>query len=1077
LKRRMAVVSAIGVLLVALFALSAFATPATLYFATDKNGTNKVTQVAEGTQVWIVVNDPDDNIDCGLRDKIWVDLKVFDPKTGAYIVWDTGGYYGINLTDPAALGYDYLEETSAASGIFVSHRAFQIGTREDYNNARLNTHIVGPYDVNGDGSVTPLDFQWGHYEYGPDVNGPDSDGPTPGDWTNGTNVHGDTRGWYGPRENRPTTIAWPFVNGLMDGGVAEGFFSNVAYLPSTAHTMTEDDSYLLGRFENLDTLIGMFQGPRDERNIATAMLKITSTPSTVAWDTAFHTSPRTAATLTITDQDENLDCNKVEYVPVFIIVNPGSWNPLTLVQSPSLLFSPNEICSLIRFGGVVPSGNAAFNQTDKADGRDLPIRWYNIYDSGIDVPTDHFPANSQPQDDGAYYMQYPVARSTDWKGNANVVTFDTADPNGYCRVMFWAQETGTNTGVFQLNLNSILTDLGFTMLNVGDVIVAYYLDPNDFSDFQVASMYIGTAQDAANYSATSFTDVNQARKHTFAIGQDPVYIQVIDQNANQQACCPEQVLVHICDPHEEDDSEWVILDEQGNNSPMFFTNAGTELLPVWDALGVGLAPSWGGYQLQLDNWKLEVFNGDSVYAQYNDVTYDSSEYAGLGDVDITTSFPPYIQRARVANDLSYDLMKVTQNEVFNGTNAPTMYFLDADRNRIDSYINSQSVYIEVVDSDQNENSGMRERIDAYWDGGQNIPFGPEALNHFICTGTYCIEHAVNPLLGDTNVFNDSPINSQEGYGWDTCQSPSTAVYDYSDGNTEQEHGAGWAKVYVLNPRNGRWAATDLLEKTSASGDFVSVICIPLVSQYPCVPSLDVQPGDTVVAFYQDPSDHHDACMISLKVQMGGGGSGAQKSTVTFATADGTPATTYYETDSAYVKVIDTSHVGAASLPGAVTIGTTAYDLSPLAGVSGGFITRALTMTELGKHAGDTITATYTDPTDPTDTNQATAAVVASSLVVNGVHLKDNPLKTSTSFVFDGSGVPTDFTVTVYAPGTMEQLWTGTVLGKTELPWDGTTSDHRTLASGPYVFVAVLKGTSNGQAVTITKTGTLIIDRL
>ena len=35
-----------------------------------------------------------------------------------------------------------------------------------------------------------------------------------------------------------------------------------------------------------------------------------------------------AATITVVDPDENLNCNQVEYVPVFVIVNPGSWNPV-----------------------------------------------------------------------------------------------------------------------------------------------------------------------------------------------------------------------------------------------------------------------------------------------------------------------------------------------------------------------------------------------------------------------------------------------------------------------------------------------------------------------------------------------------------------------------------------------------------------------------------------------------------------------------------------------------------------------------------------------------------------------------
>jgi len=80
-------VSVVTVLVMALFALSALATTAELYFSTDKNGQNRVTNIQEGDEVWIVVYDPDENIDCDVRDKIWTEIKLMDPKTGAYIVW------------------------------------------------------------------------------------------------------------------------------------------------------------------------------------------------------------------------------------------------------------------------------------------------------------------------------------------------------------------------------------------------------------------------------------------------------------------------------------------------------------------------------------------------------------------------------------------------------------------------------------------------------------------------------------------------------------------------------------------------------------------------------------------------------------------------------------------------------------------------------------------------------------------------------------------------------------------------------------------------------------------------------
>ena len=64
------------------------ATTAEMYFSYDKNGRDRVTNIQEGDSIFIVVYDPDENIDCDVRDKMWPDVKIMDPKTGAYIVWE-----------------------------------------------------------------------------------------------------------------------------------------------------------------------------------------------------------------------------------------------------------------------------------------------------------------------------------------------------------------------------------------------------------------------------------------------------------------------------------------------------------------------------------------------------------------------------------------------------------------------------------------------------------------------------------------------------------------------------------------------------------------------------------------------------------------------------------------------------------------------------------------------------------------------------------------------------------------------------------------------------------------------------
>jgi hypothetical protein len=1013
--KRLGLLSVVTLLVAMLFALSALASTAEMYYSSDKNGQNRVTNVQEGSSVWIVVYDPDENIDCDVRDKIWTDVKLMDPKTGAYIVWvsyrdENGDADGLKYSttrhrpykghypgnSAGWLGADYLEETGADTGLFVSKRAFPIGTREDASLPHLSTHVVdnrlGYLELPNN---TPYHFQWGNYEYSDDAfNLPGS-----------ANLSADERGWFGPRPMSPPAN-WPFnAPGLMGR-------TNYASLPSEASTF----GYLLGRFENMDTLIGMVVDQNDETDVATAMMKIIDTEATITWDQEIYKDANGAATITVVDADENLDCNVVEYIPVFIIVNPGSWNPVRAA-------SPNSFCTLLATGGVRGSEGWSNEpgEQQQATIADWPIRWYNIYNSA------NAPGSSwNGSDDGRYYIEYEVPN------------FDTVNNGGVTSASFYAQETGVSTGVFQLNLNSILDDLGFNSLRVRDVLVAYYLDPNDFDDFKLDTAYI----EEKMHSITSFTDASRQDKDIYWLGRDPVYVQVIDANANVDPCCPEQVLVFVCDPHNEDDAEWLILDETSSNSPVFFTNAGTELDPVWDALGVGLAgeDGLGGYQLQLDNWKLEAFNEDDVYARYNDVYYDpdGDGVGGLGDIDMRTGFPPEIDRVRVANDVSFDLMSIADTQVYNGQ-AVQMWFRDRQGNRVNGYVNSDCVFIEVVDPDQNEDILRRERIDGYWDAGQNWPFGPLAINGWDCGPDGDDDHLINVLLGDTDVFMSAPT------------APGGAAYSSP-------------KIYVLNPRSGLWAGLDLLETGVATGDFVSVICVDLVSVYTCVPTLGALPGDTILAFYQDPSNHSDSAMIQLKVGIGGGGTPpSQASTTTFVNATGAAVANYTDADLVYVKVVDPSHAGATTLSG-LTVNGQAIALAPLVGGTGdAFFSAGL---DLDLEAGDTLTATYADATDPTDTSSDTITIIASKLEITDFYAGPSPATGPVTFGYLGTGIASVMSVAVYdLAGHL--VWANDLANVTKIVWDCGS-----LANGAYIYlVEATDGTD-----TFSDKGTLFINR-
>jgi hypothetical protein len=300
---------------------------------------------------------------------------------------------------------------------------------------------------------------------------------------------------------------------------------------------------------------------------------------------------------------------------------------------------------------------------------------------------------------------------------------------------------------------------------------------------------------------------------------------------------------------------------------------------------------------------------------------------------------------------------------------------------------------------------------------------------------------VNPLLGKTNIFNDAPPASLYGL----YVSGTASLVD------ENEHPAGWPKIYVLNPRNGRWAAVDLMESGVASGEFISVICIDLLSRYgACEPTLDVVPNDTVLAFYQDPSNHSDSSMISIKVGKGGSGTPtSQKSTAEFTNSLGVKVTSYTDADLVYVKVKDPSHTGATSLADAVTIGTDKYDLVPLAGATNDtFIT--MPGLDLNLPVGTTITATYKDPMDPTDTSSAgPVTIVGSALVIANFFAGPTPSAGDVTFGYIGSGVATTMSVEVYDfAGNL--LWFKDATNVTKIVWDGK-SDGVLVANGVYRY--------------------------
>ena len=410
-------------------------------------------------------------------------------------------------------------------------------------------------------------------------------------------------------------------------------------------------------FENMDTILGMYQDWNDDSDTAIAMMKIIDTRASIVWSSDVFDDPSESASITIVDPDENLNRSKVEAIPVFVLVNPDSWNTI----------SPDNATALQAF--------LTSTSVDGVTGLFLPeasqISPQSIYNAEANL------RGARGAADGRYYAQYPDSA-------------DTNSPHGIVPVSFWAIETGVDTGVFVLTLDNISLDLGFLELSSGDTIAAFYIDPNNFGDFTLAT--------------TSVLE----RPRTL--------------------------------------SRFI------------------------DALRASFAKS--------EAIKTQVFDGETT----------------------------------------------------------AMYFLDRQGNRLSEYVTSDCIFIEVLDPDQNIDPNKRERIDAYAASATAHELRPQSLNPFSCDVLRLLQHSEHRLLGDTNLFGDG-----------------TAPL-----------------IFVLNPRNGRWASFDLLETGDSTGRFVSVICLDISSVYECVPSLDARPGDTLLACYQDPSNPSDVAWISIRIDIGGG---------------------------------------------------------------------------------------------------------------------------------------------------------------------------------------------------------------
>ncbi len=169
-----------------------------------------------------------------------------------------------------------------------------------------------------------------------------------------------------------------------------------------------------------------------------------------------------------------------------------------------------------------------------------PIRWYNIYSMRyIQYPHhDLAPEGVDPDEDPRFWSWAPepdphpstgdLEKSLinwDPEGHANDQP-NVARPPGVARAVFYARETGTNTGVFRFNfgsLDQLQARLGFQRFPAGTTIAFYYVDPNDFSDMAVTTVRVGSPY---TRSRVSITDGYGNKVDEVRLGEDGLYFRV-----------------------------------------------------------------------------------------------------------------------------------------------------------------------------------------------------------------------------------------------------------------------------------------------------------------------------------------------------------------------------------------------------------------------------------------------------------------------------------------------------------------------------------------------------------------------
>jgi len=227
---------------------------------------------------------------------------------------------------------------------------------------------------------------------------------------------------------------------------------------------------------------------------------------------------------------------------------------------------------------------------------------------------------------------------------------------------------------------------------------------------------------------------------------------------------------------------------------------------------------------------------------------------------------------------------------------------------------------------------------------------------------------------------------------------------------------------------------------------------------PGLGNLGSSPGDTIMAFYQDPSNHSDISIISIKVSEGGA-PGVVPPTPPTVEFD---ASQYMPGDTVVITVTDSTYAGAGAIEGDRVLVLTkdgeelqAWNSIPAVATGSNQFQVAYTLAE--DETPGTLTAVYTQPFAGGQQATATAQVI-SAVVSDVTDVRPVPEVLVNQVVFTvytepAGSVVDELVVTIYdLTGRKVDEVTGT--GNTA-SWTGGT-----LRNGAYIYVAVVR--YNGQ---------------